>query len=383
MKGHIRERGKGNWYAVIDKQDLVNGKRKRKWHSLDAKGKREAQIECARLISKISNGTYVEPAKTTLADFLDRWCDHVKSHVSPKTHERYSEIARKTIAPVLGAVILHKLTGAQIDAAYSKALSSGRRDGMGGLSPRTVHHTHRVLKLALGQAVRWELLLRNPADAATPPKVEKQEMQTYDMPETVALIEAMRPTIMHVPTLLAVMCGMRRGEIAAVRWRNVDLTSGTVSVTASIEQLNNSTRIKTTKSGKSRTVALPASLVEELRFHRVRQAQGLLKLGVGLSDDHFVCAHEDGRMMQPSFLTHKWRKLIRASGLTVRNLHNLRHTHATHLLISGVHPKIASERLGHSKIGITLDLYSHVLPNMQRDAADVFDAALRAFQPKK
>ena len=109
MKGHIRERGAGNWYAVIDVRDPTTGKRKRKWHSLEAKGKREAQIGCARLISTIDAGTYLEPDKTTLAQFLERWLDNIKPTVAPRTHERYAEICRGNIRPLLGAAILSKL----------------------------------------------------------------------------------------------------------------------------------------------------------------------------------------------------------------------------------------------------------------------------------
>src|SRR5215203_5804531 len=153
MKGHLRERppGSRNWYAVLDVRDPSSGKRKRKWHSLQANGKRQAQIECANLVSAIDGGTYVEPDKTTMAQFFDRWLDHVKTQVSPRSHERYLELARKNIAPLLGDVILSKLQPAQISAAYVKALQSGRRDGQGGLSPRTVHHMHCILKQALGQ----------------------------------------------------------------------------------------------------------------------------------------------------------------------------------------------------------------------------------------
>jgi hypothetical protein len=181
VKGHIRERGTGNWYAVIDMRDPATGKRKRKWHSLEAKGKREAQIECATLVSSIKAGTYLEPDKTTLAQFMERWLENTRANVAPRTHERYAEIARKNIAPLIGAVMLSKLKPAQIAEAYGKALSQGRRDGKGGLSPQSVMHMHRVLKHALRQAVRWEMLHRNPADAVRPPKIEKHRMTTYDM----------------------------------------------------------------------------------------------------------------------------------------------------------------------------------------------------------
>ena len=351
MKGHVRERGAGNWYAVIDLRDPATGKRKRKWHSLEAKGKREAQIECARLISELDGGTYMEPSKTTMAQYLDRWLTHIKTQVSPRTHERYCEIVRKNLAPLIGSIVLSKLQPVQITDAYSKALDVGRRDGKGGLSPSTVHHMHRVFKHALSQAVKWQLLPRNPADAVDPPKVERVAMQTYDMAQTATLIEAMRNTRLHIPTVLAVLCGLRRGEIAALRWRNVDLTRSQLAVVESAEQTEAGVRYKEPKSGRARTVALSASVVEELNAHRLRQAETMLRLGVRITNDSFIAAHDDGTPMQPTFITHEWVRLIKGSNLPRLRFHDLRHAHATHLLASGVHPKVASERLGTARSG--------------------------------
>lgn len=382
MKGHLRERpkGSGNWYAVVDRRDPSSGKRKRKWLSLAATGKRQAQIECANLITEMQRGVYLEPNKTTLAQFLDQWLTDIKGNVSPRTHERYSEIAKKNLIPLLGAITLTKLQPIQISGAYTKALDSGRRDGKGGLSPRTVHHMHRVLKQALAQAVRWQLLIRNPVDAVDPPKVERHRMTTYDMPQTAALLDVVRGTRLFVPTMLAVLCGLRRGEIAALRWRNVDLANAQLAVVESAEQMNGSVRFKETKSGRARTVAISATVIEELKAHRVRQAQDMLKLGVRLTDESFVATLEDGSPMQPTFITHEWVRIISSTGLPRVRFHDLRHAHATHMLASGIHPKVASERLGHSKVGITLDLYSHVMPGMQEDAVIKMDAALKAAQ---
>jgi integrase len=261
MKGHLRERSPGHWAIILDIPDPKAGERRRKWHSFKGT-KRQAQIECARLISIIQTGSYLEPSKTTLATFLERWLDHAKSQVTPKSHERYSGIVNQNIIPALGAVHLTKLKPAQISAAYTAALSNGRRDGTGGLAPRTVGHMHRVLKQALGQAVRWELLTRNPADAVDPPKVDWKPMQTYDVPQTAELIEAVRDTPLLVPTLLAVLCGLRRGEICALRWRNVDLVTGQISVVESLEQTRAGLRFKSPKSGKGRTAALSATMVD-------------------------------------------------------------------------------------------------------------------------
>jgi len=386
MKGHIRERSPGHWAIVIDVRDPQTGKRKRRWHSFTGT-KRQAQVECARLLTEMKNGTAVDPSRMTVAAFLERWIEHMQGQVSPRSHERYAELCRKNLAPLLGGLALTKLQPAHISAAYAKALTSGRRDGQGGLSARTVTHMHRVLREALQQAVRWQLLARNPADAVKPPKVERKQMSVLDAQATAELIEAARPYSMFLPILLAVTTGMRRGEIAALRWKSVDLDAGQLSVVASIEQTQAGCREKQPKSGKGRTIVLPLVLIEELRKHRVEQAQHLLSIGVRLTPDHHVVMQPDGMARTPNGLTAGYRTFLNARGLKRIRLHGLRHTHATHLLQSGIHPKIASERLGHSKVGITLDLYSHVLPGMQNEAADRIDAlisdALQAHKNKK
>jgi Phage integrase, N-terminal SAM-like domain len=175
MKGHIRERSPGHWAIVLDIRDPVSGKRKRKWHSFSGT-KREAQIERSRLVTEFAQGSYVEPSKTILAAFLDQWLAYIEPQVAPRTHERYKEIARKNLVPLLGQTVLTKLRPEQIAVAYSKALRSGRRDGSGGLSARTVHHMHRILKQALAIAVRWRMLAHNPVDSVDPPKVERRKM---------------------------------------------------------------------------------------------------------------------------------------------------------------------------------------------------------------
>jgi len=376
MKGHIRERSPGHWAIVIESRDPQTGKRRRKWHSFRGT-KREAQVECARLISELQGGGYVEPNRLTVAAFLERWLAHIQPLVAPRTSERYASIVFNNLVPAIGGVILIKLRPIQISEAYAKALTDGRRRRPGGLSPRTVHHMHTVLKQALGQALRWRLLSANPADAVDPPRVERQRLETYDLAQTATLMEAVRGTRMFVPTVLAVLCGLRRGEIAALRWSNVDLTAGQLSIVESAEQTRAGVRYKEPKSGRTRTVALSRTVVEELRSYRLKQAEELLQLGVRLADDAFVVTLRDGTPCPPDRLTREWIRISGRLGLRRIRFHDLRHAHATHLLASGVHPKVASERLGHSRVGITLDLYSHVTPGMQKEAADIVDAAFR------
>jgi Phage integrase, N-terminal SAM-like domain len=146
MKGHICERGKGNWYAVID--DPTTKQRKRKWIKLETKGKKEAEIQKAKLITQLDQGTYIDPKKTTLAEYLQRWLTAIKPNISARTFERYSEVIRVNINPLLGRVTLKNLTGLAVADAYAKALESGRSDGSGGLSPVTVRYMHMLLKAA-------------------------------------------------------------------------------------------------------------------------------------------------------------------------------------------------------------------------------------------
>jgi integrase len=239
MKGHIRERSPGHWAIILDAANAATGKRKRRWHSFEGT-KRQAQVECSRLISEKSSGTYLEPSKLTIAQFLEHWLGHIKARVSPRTHERYGEIVRKNIIPTLGSVALTKLRPAQIADAYTKALAGGRRDGTGGLSP----NTHRIIKQALAHAVRWQMVIRNPADAVDPPKVERGAMTTYDMGQTAELLDTVRGTRLFVPVLLGVMCGLRRGEIAALRWRSVDLAGAQLAIVQSAEQTREGVRYK-------------------------------------------------------------------------------------------------------------------------------------------
>src|SRR5262249_51200456 len=206
-----------------------------------------------------------------------------RARFRPRSHERYAELCRKNIAPLLGGLSLTKLQPAHISAAYAKALASGRRDGKGGLSARTVTHMHRVLREALQQALRWQLLARNPADAVKPPKIERKQLNTYDINQTAELLERLRGNHMFVPVVLAGLCGLRRGEIAALQWKQVDLQRRQISVVQSAEQTRVGVRYKPPKSGRSRTVAMSETVTAELRAHRVEQAQSLLGLGIRIS----------------------------------------------------------------------------------------------------
>src|SRR5258708_30419069 len=191
MKGHIRERSPGHWAIVIDVRDPATGKRKRRWHSF-AGTEGEAQIECARLITEREGGAYIDPTRVTVAAFLQRWLGHMATQVSPRSHENYGAVVNTNIVPLIGNIVLSKLRPDAIAAMYATALESGRRTG-GGLSPRSACMMHRVLPAAMKQAVKWQLLARNPCNPVSPPRAERGQMRVLDTDGTAAIIEAARP----------------------------------------------------------------------------------------------------------------------------------------------------------------------------------------------
>jgi integrase len=385
MTGSLKQRSEGSWSIIISLgKDPVTGKKKQHWSTFRG-NKKQAQAELTKLINELNTGAYIQPSKLTVADYLDRWLnDYAKSNVSGKTFERYAEILRLQIIPAMGSHPLAKLQPLHIQSYYSQALLNGRRDGKGGLSPQTVLHHHRVLREALSRAVKWQLLIRNPADAVEPPRPARNEMHAIDETGTAWLLEVARGTRLYLPVLLAVTTGMRRGEFLAIRWSDINLQTGSAAVRRSIEQTNETIKFKSPKGRKGRAIALLPITVDALKMHRHFQDTHKQLLGTAYAaDEDLVCAREDGSIWNPDTFTADFAKLARKAGLKIR-LHDLRHSHATQLLGQGIHPKIVSERLGHSTVGITLDIYSHVLPGMQEDAALKMDNVLhRAIQKRQ
>ena len=383
MKGHIRRRGLRSWAIVIDVGRDANGKRRQKWHRVEGTRK-DAERELVRLVHSLNTGEYVEPSKLTVADYLERWlADYAMPNTSGKTYERYGQIVRTNLSPALGHHPLTKLQPLHIQEFYSTAMTSGRRRGDGGLSKQTVLHFHRVLHAALGQAVRWQLLIRNPAAAVEPPRPQRKEQRVLSEEDTAKLLHMARDTQLWIPVILAVTTGMRRGEIAALDWPHVDLEAATLTVVRSLEQTKGKLTLKTPKTAKGRRViALPALAVDALRGHKADQGRQRLRLGSAYEDQGLVCARPDGTLWSPGAISSAFQDLMRKAEIPRIRFHDQRHGHATQLLRQGEHPKVVSERLGHATVAITLDTYSHVVPGLQEQAARRLDKALREAMKK-
>jgi len=246
-----------------------------------------------------------------------------------------------------------------------------------GLSAQTVRHHHMLMHKALGNAVEWGLVIRNVADAVRPPRAQRIEMQTWSEKEVVQFLESAKATPYYELYFMALFTGMRRSELLALRWQDIDFIYSQVSVNRSLHVLNGGKVVfgsPKTAAGR-RTIALSPSAITLLReYRRIKEAESLL-LGKPLSDDDLVFGTL-GKPLLPNTITHAWSKLVRHTGLKAIRFHDARHTHASIMLKQGIHPKIVQERLGHSSIQITLATYSHVAPGLQEAAANRFDDIL-------
>jgi integrase len=370
MRGCIIKRG-SRWAVVYDLARDENGRRRRRWKGGFAT-KREATAALTEIASRLQRGEYVEPSKQTLGVYLREWLIGRQATIRPSTLASYRMNVESHLAPALGSVPLQALTAATLNAFYSDMLADGRKHGRGGLSARTVRYTHMILRRALSDAVRQQLLVRNVADSASPPRPRATAaMKTWSGPELRAFLDSTVSERFYAAFLLAATTGMRRGEVLGLHWRDLDLDAGRAAVTQTLIAVRGELMFSTPKTAKGRRlVALDAFTVAALREHRRSQLVERLSLGPDYQDRDLVFCQENGEPVHPDRFSDLFDRMVKAAGLPRVRFHDLRHTHATLALAAGVHPKVVSERLGHATVSITLDTYSHALPAMQEEAAE-------------
>ena len=320
--------------------------------------------------------------RTTLGEWMQQWLEgYVRLCCAPRTYEGYERNIRCHINPALGLIMLSELRPEHLDVFYSSLLKEGRIDGKGGLAGQSVLHIHRILSEALTFAVKRGLLFRNIADLVDPPRVSQFDRKTLTPEEVMRLLEAARGSPYFPAINMGEKTGMRQGEILGLRWRDVDFEQKSVSVVQVLHKRRGVCYFREPKSRSSRRrIATQPSLVKFLQWHRAEMEGINLLLGRTLTPDDLVFAKPDGSPLDPSTLQHAFRRIVRAAGLEGIRFHDLRHTHASLLLMAGVHPKIVQERLGHSTVAITLDLYSHTVSSLQMAAACHYDEMMEAFQ---
>jgi integrase len=380
MKGHIVKPAKGSYSLVIELgPHPETGKRQQKWITLEG-DKSAAEDELHKQINLVKTGDFIDPDKVTVAEFFDQWLSVVaEQKVGHKTFERYESIVKNHIVPALGRLPLPKLTALHIETHYARLAKEGRKDGReGGLSAQTILHHHRLISEAMQKAVTWKLRTHNPADGVTTPGIRRLEVTPIDEAQAAWLVTAAEGTRLYIPVLIAVCAGLRRGEILAVRWTDVDWDLEAFNIRRALEESKRGIEFKEPKSKSGRRpVAIPSILLEVLQIHKAKQQEYREALGDGYQDNDLICCVEEGSIWKPSAFTSAYRDLLRRRKLTGPNFHALRHAHASHLLKDGVDIKVISRRLGHSRASFTMDVYAHLMPGQDEEAAKRTDAGLR------
>ena len=379
-RGIVRQRSKvrkDSWTVQIyTGVDPKTGKKR--YYSEAVKGaKALAQRRLTELLRQVDTGTFVEPSRLTVAEYFEQWLrDSAGPHVSSRTLESYRGNLDRYLVPKLGRIPLEKLTARHVQEMEAQLLQNGGSKG-GPLSPRTVLQAHRVLSKALNDAVKLGFVVRNVVDAVDPPRTTKYEAQILDWEEAHVFLDQISDPLRQTLALLAIQTGLRRSELLGLHWRDIYFSSGTLSVRRALIKLaSGETELKAPKNGHGRVVDLPAESVDALRAHRERNPETS-------GNGNFVFCHSDGSLLDPDLVSKWFRKAARKAGLEGLRLHDLRHTHASLMLSKGIHLKVVSERLGHSSIGITGDLYSHVLPSVQEEAVRRFESEWRSRNGKR
>lgn len=336
------------WIAEIV---LPDGKKKRK----RSKKQYVAREWLQTSLSELKNGTFVENNQMTVGRVMEKFLDEiVEKTLKPKTIESYRYLATKHIIPLLGNIKLKELKPTHIQSLYTTKLEEG-------LSKRTVQYIHAVLRRALNQAVLWDLLARNPTDRVVPPVPEKKAPVTLSVEELKYFLESVKEHRFYPIYLIAIGCGLREGEILGLEAKDIDLEQGLISVRQTVVDIRGKIHINEPKTPKAkRVVAMPSFVIEELKK-------------LSLPKDGFVFKTLNNTPIGPRNLLRHFQDTLEAIGLPRVRFHSLRHSYASIQLQSGTHPKVVQEALGHSSIELTLNTYSHLLPSLQKEAAEKID----------
>ena len=339
---------------------------------------------CGSLVA-IEERRHVPKSHLTLKEFLrNDWLPIIASTVRPTTTAQYKCNCEQHIIPFLGPAALQRIDGVKLNALYGSLLTNGRTDGGGGLSPATVRRIHATLHRAFKDAVRWGYLLANPADAADPPResVFARERPSWSSEQLSAFLASIADDRLAALWRLLAMSGCRRGEALGLRWDDLDLESGEVRIRRSLVPLNGKVIECEPKTARGRrTIGLDAETLEALQRHAARQLDEQRFWDEEHTESRHVFTKENGAALHPERVTARFRRLVYEAALPAIPLHGLRHTHASLALALGINPRLVSERLGHSTVAFTLDVYAHVLPRDDKLAAEQVAELLGSIPP--
>ncbi len=367
-----RDDATGTWWFIVD---VVGADEKR--HQTRRRGfptKKAAQAALDDVRTSVRRQAYIAPSPVTLREFVETtWLPAVRVKLEESTLASYRRNIEQHVLPRLGHLRLAAIGPEDLNKVYADLQVSGRRDGTGGLSDRTVRYIHTIVGKVLDDAMRWDKILRNPARRADPPSARGATSERPD-PWTASELQTFlercgenryRPLY----TFLA-LTGCRRGEAVGLHWQDVDLEAGVARIRTTITAIEHRVKVDgKTKTGREREIELDGPTIATLRSWRARQAQERLLMGAGYAENDLVFCHPDGRMYHPERASREFDRMVERQGARRVRLHDLRHGWATMALKAGVHPKVVQERLGHANVGVTLNIYSHTDPELRAGAA--------------
>ncbi|HEU5001542.1 MAG TPA: tyrosine-type recombinase/integrase [Actinomycetota bacterium] len=370
------QQGRGTWQLRVSAgSDPVSGKRKRIIRSFKGT-KREAALALARLVLEVESGIDTDPGRLTVFSHFERWLEYRRTRVRPETWARYENLIRIHVVPELEALKLSRVRPAHVQRVLDRMAS-------GGGAAASVTQCYRVVSGALRQAVRWQYLATNPAEAVSPPRRERPALQVPAMEALQRLLEATQGSSWEAPLTIAVATGLRRGEVLGIHWYDVDLDAGKVRVTATVQRhTGKGLVIVDPKTDRARRqVKLPTPARDALRRYRADQVGRRLKSGEAWEDRELLFDRGDGHPLDPDVFSRAFKRYAKKAGLPAgTRLHDLRHAFATTLLAEGEHPAVTSAVLGHSSPAFTMSVYQHVLDSMGEQAAQSW---LRAWRTAK
>jgi integrase len=366
-EGTISKRADGRWMARLHLGYDTAGRRQRQTFYGTTRKEVQEKLVAARHAQQ--QGLPVRTDRQTVAQFLVQWVEEsARPAVRPRTYASYRQVLRLYLLPALGRYPLSKLAPEHVQALLNRLVAQG-------LSPRTAQYTQAVLRKALNQAVKWGKVPRNVATLIDPPRVERHDIQVLNACEARRLLDAAAGDRLEALYAVAVALGLRQSEILGLRWCDVDLDRGTLTVSKQLQRLDGRWQLVEPKTRQSRrTITLPQVTLTQLRAHRARQGQERLAAGLRWQHWDLVFPSSIGTPLEPRNLVTRFKALLQRAGLPDLRFHDLRHSCASLLIAQGVSPRVVMETLGHSQIGLTMNTYAHVLPEVQRQAATAMDA---------
>jgi integrase len=367
----IYRRKDGRYAVSVELPRGADGKRKRKTFYGDTR--KAVQEELRKAQHDLASGIVVPPKDETVREFLERWLVFIQDKVRPTTYERYYNICWKQIIPHIGKIVLTRLRSTHVEAMQTALRKELNEHGEPKYAPATIRHVRRILVTALNQAIAWEELTKNPAKSAKTAPVPNKEYVTLNDEQATIFLHAIVGHKFELPYKLCLLMGLRRGEALGIRWKDIDFDKQTLTVRGNLQRVNKKRTIVATKPNRIHTTPLPPSLVTALQEHWTKQQQIRAAQGMKWKEQGLVFTTSLGTPLEATEMWKLFKNVLKENNLPDMRLHDLRHSAASLLISEGIHPRVVMQILRHANISITMQLYSHIDIDPQRDAINRLD----------